>query len=157
MYKESPAKKKIMLLYGICVLILLANIPIGYMYHEILGLAAILVAVFISFFQFSALMMTWRKTGVEVYEDRPYTTKLEWSGQLNPAVNGFVSGIIMLILVFGSVPVTDWEWLGAPPINPMVILWATNGILSMLTGVYALRSGYGKFFIWEPPEYRKGN
>jgi hypothetical protein len=156
MYKKGPAQKRIMMLYGICVLILLVNIPIANMYHEILGLAATLIAAFFSAFQFSALMMTWRRSPAEVYREKPYGYRqYEWAGQLNPAANGVVSGIIMMIAVLVATPVTDWEWLGVPVINPLIILWTVNGILAIYTGLYARKNGYGSVVKVKSPEYRK--
>ena len=135
-----------MLLYAICILILLVNILVGNMYHEILGVAATLLAVFIGFFQGMAFMLTWRIAKVSVYEETLYLGKHRFAGELNPAANGVVAGIILFVIIIGGMPLTDWAWLGVPSINLFVILYPINAILSIMAGIMANRIGLGNIF-----------
>lgn len=140
-------RKTILLLLGLALLILLVNIIIGFSYHEIMGVATILVAVFIGSFQARAFVLTLTRTAVHHYQES-IARVYYFAGTEIPTGMALPSGIIMLVLNTGSIPVTDWGYLNMTPLNIINILWYVNAIFAILAAIIGYR-------YWKAPKPEK--
>ncbi|MBD3405223.1 MAG: hypothetical protein GF411_03690 [Candidatus Lokiarchaeota archaeon] len=141
-------RKRVLLFYGLALLMLLVATIYGFAVNEILGIASLLAMVFIGSLQARSLMLMLTNTVVHHYTQRDQIgRKYEYTGTETPATMGFVAGIIMTILAVGGSAFTDWTWLGTTPINLANIAWIANAILSFIGAITAFQ-----IIRYKPPE-----
>ncbi|MFW9920498.1 MAG: hypothetical protein ACFFED_12920 [Candidatus Thorarchaeota archaeon] len=130
-------RKRVLVLYGIAEICLLATIPLSLLYNTIMQMAAIGVAFFLGFLLLFSLLSAYARIIFDLYEEKRWGV-WKYAGSIDPSAFGIVTGIVsMIIVAFSFTGIVDWEYLGLTMPNIFTIFWAITGLCALIGGIMA--------------------